>query len=121
MNLNEISPLDIVRMLLNGTKDGMIKWEPESDEGDVFRANFNAGGVRLSRVVAFSNFVGSSGSLLLELLDKQGRSIFQVRPETSEDVPLVEELFALARRQAPNLDQTIGALLEEISSRTKKN
>jgi hypothetical protein len=111
--------LDVVRMLIHGTKNGTIKWEPELGEGDTLRTNLSAGGVRLARVVSFPGIVGAGGPLLLELLDTRGRSIFQFRPENTEDMPLVQELFDLARRQALNLDQAIGALLEEIKSRTQ--
>ena len=118
MPLEESIP-DVVRMLINGTKNGTIKWEPESGEGDVFRTDFRAGGVRLSRVVTFPGIVQYGGPVLFELLDPRGRSIFQFRPHAPDAVPLVQELFDLARCQAPDLDQAIGPLLEEIKSRTE--
>lgn len=117
MPLEQPSPLDIVRMLIHGTKNGSIKWEAESTEGDSFRTIFPTGGVRISRVVAFS---GVGGPLLLELLDPKDRTLFQFRPETMHDLPPVKELFELASRQALNLDQAIGALVEEIRKRSEK-
>jgi hypothetical protein len=122
MPLEQNTALDIVRMLIEGTNNGKIKWEPDpaSAEGDVFLTGLAAGGVRLSHVVAFSGFAGSGGPFLLELLDPKGRSLFQFRPQATEDTSLVQELFDLARRRALNLDQTLGALLDEIRSRTEK-
>ncbi len=108
---------NVVRRLIEGTNNGTIQWASESIEGDSFRATLNNGGVRVSRVVEFP---GLDGPIMFELLDPYGTSIFQFRPHTDLEVTPVKELFHLARRQALNLDQTIGALIEEIESRTKR-
>jgi len=114
---------DLLHLLIEGTKKGAIKWEPESTEGDVFRAKLDSGSVRVSRVVAFSpstagsSYIVGGSPLLFELLNADGRSLFPYRPMTTEDHPLVEELFNLAREQALDLDKTIDALVEEIRSR----
>jgi len=104
-------------MLIVGTENGSIQWEAESSDGDSLRAVFPTGGVRLSQVVTFS---GSDGPYIFELLDPKGRTMFQYRPQRTEADFSVEELFRLAQRQALNLDQAIGALVEEIRKRSEK-
>jgi len=124
MPLEQISILDIVCPLIDGTKNGSIQWEAESSESDSFRTNLKAGGVRLSRTISFSAFTTTPAPIagyVVELLDPKGRSIFQFQPQdTQEDLTAVNELFDLARHQALKLDPTITALVEEIRERSKR-
>ena len=108
--------LDVVRVLIEGTKKGRIKWESDASQSDVFFTTLQKGYVRVSQLVSFT---GPGEPLLFELLDKEWRTISKLQPDTSDDYPVVRELYDLARSQALNLDQTLAALVEEIQSRSR--
>ncbi len=120
------SILELVHMLIEGTKNESIKWEAESADSDSFRTNLKAGGVRLSRIFTFFSSpsppeASVGGPFLIEMLDSTGRCILQFSPRKNEAaIPALEELFELAKNKALNLDQTIGDLVEEIRKYSKK-
>ncbi|HZV06302.1 MAG TPA: hypothetical protein VE999_14580 [Gemmataceae bacterium] len=115
-NLNDIIPL-----LEEATRKGSVKWIPEEEDSDSFNAAFDAGTVRISRIIVGSIY-------LLEMLDPQGRTIAVVESSSqlarnNDDVVtynLLERLHRCARNQALSADDRIGALLAEIRRRASQ-
>jgi hypothetical protein len=113
INLN-----DVVLWLEEATQKGSVKWIPEEEDTDSFSAAFDAGTVRISRIIVGSTY-------LLEMLDLQGRSIASVESsrqvvESANDrvtYTLLERLHRCARNQALGAEDKMGALLEEIRRR----
>jgi hypothetical protein len=105
---------DVVILLEEGTQKGSVKWVAEEGETDSFAAGFDAGIVRISRIIVGSTY-------LLEMLDLQGHTIFSVEGSPVYSLGgtygLLERLHRCARNQALGAEDKIGALLAEIRRR----
>ena len=112
---------DVVLLLEEGTQKGSVKWISEEGETDSFRAAFDAGAVRISRIIVGSTY-------LLEMLDLQGHTIasaqssLQMATCANDRVThaLLERLYHGAKNQAFGTENKMGALLEEIRRRANE-
>jgi hypothetical protein len=102
-----LNSMPLVIMILGKTKAGKLKWEDTADE-NVFIAS--VGGNTTLKFRREFDALNGTYRYTLGLLDENGKLFWEIE----EPRPMLEVLFADARRMALKVDQRVEALLETL-------
>jgi hypothetical protein len=106
---------DLVNQLSAATEQGTLAWEVDDEDDKTFQAKLATGSVLLYRSVSFTPG-WPQGPVVLELLDRNGRVVYEYRQKAPIDGTL-DGLYELVRRKALDLDMNIAAILDDIKLR----
>lgn len=111
--------IDLLGILLEGTKAGRIRWHETVDE-NAFRVVFGAGLVRIEEREEYKRLVPDEGpeSLVITyvalLRNKQGRTLDELwsgHPEVPEG--FLRELYTTARASALSTEDTLESMIKD--------
>ena len=94
---------ELTELLIRGTREGSLRWEPTADE-DAFRLSSPIANVRLSKSAAYDLDTEPVVFRALTIHNDRGRVIEQYSPRQGP-AGRFDELFLLARRSACKTDE----------------
>ena len=103
---------ELIKLLINGTKNGTLKWEPSADEY-TFRLSSRTANVRITKEETVGTF------RRLTVINEVGRVIEEYSPKQANEIEEFDELFDEARRSASNTDEVLDELMKELSKGVK--
>lgn len=105
--------LQLVKVLLEGTHAGKIKWHETVDE-NAFRVVFGSGLVRIESVVRPED---ESTFYLVSLQNRQGRTVDEFVSEGGlVSAQLLSELYYAARASARSADKVLDSILRDAEA-----
>ncbi|MGE0823336.1 MAG: hypothetical protein AB7G75_15870 [Candidatus Binatia bacterium] len=112
--------LQLLNVLLEGTRAGKIKWHETVDE-DAFRVVFGAG---LVRIESRLDPVDETTFFVVSLLNRQGRTIETVTaslnmvtyPEPQVSYSFLSDLYTAARASARAADDVLDSILRDAEA-----
>jgi hypothetical protein len=107
---------EIIKKLLEKTRQRKVEWEQTSSSG--FRctlASGDADSFSFTISYSFQSYGSQTESFTLLMSDRSGNTIFAatsndlpISPEEEEVSKMIEEMYDLARRQALKIEQKLG-------------
>jgi len=110
--MNRDKFLQLLKVLLEGTREGKIKWHETVDE-KAFRVAFGAGLVRIEDRSDPDSGIQYSVAFLQ---DKQGRTIDELSPAHPGASQLLHSLYAEARASAFAVDRVLDSILRDAEA-----
>lgn len=113
----KLNPAPLVQRLLEKSKAGRLQWEPTADE-NTFITSIAGGGMFRIHLVSADDFDQWGRSVTeavprLDMLDEQGRIVWEVRHREVEERGLWD-LWETARRIGNRVDERLAAAIEAL-------
>ena len=105
---------ELIKMLVRGTNQNLLKWQVTADE-ESFRLASPAANVRITRSEGYSADVPEGYvSRQLSILNDKSRVIEELTPKTSIEAEEFDSLFIDARRSAYQTDHVLDKLMNDL-------